>query len=49
MKKIIIATALVFTTGILASQTKENSTQKLSAPVQKFDVSSTRKDIASGD
>jgi len=50
MKKIIIAAALVLTTGILASQTKVNSTAKTAQPlITKSALSSDSKELASGD
>jgi len=49
-KSIIIAAALVFTTGILASQTKVNSAPKTAAviTIQKS-VMADKKDLASAD
>ena len=49
MKKIIIAVALMLTTGILASQTKVNSVKSASVTLQKFSISSEKKDLASAD
>jgi hypothetical protein len=48
MKKFIIAAALVFTTGILASQTKVNSPQPNLITIQR-NILPDRKDLASGD
>jgi hypothetical protein len=49
MKKfIIIAGALVFTTGILASQTKVNAAKPTTITIPNA-VSSDRKDLASAD
>jgi hypothetical protein len=48
MKKFIIAAALVFTTGILASQTKATNPQPVQVNVPHA-VSFDRKDLASGD
>jgi len=48
MKKIIIVTALTFTTGIWASQTKVNSIHT-DVSMQKLIVSSEKKDLANGD
>jgi hypothetical protein len=48
MKKIIIATALILTTGVLSSQVKVNNNPKISITVQN-PVSSERKELASGD
>jgi hypothetical protein len=49
MKKIIIAAALVFTTGILASQTKVSHAQPTTVSIQRPSISTDRKDLASGD
>jgi predicted lipoprotein len=50
MKKIIIAAALVLTTGVLASQTKVNSTPAATQPViTKSNLSANSKELASGD
>jgi hypothetical protein len=50
MKKIIIiAGALVFTTGILASQTKVNNSSQTPVSLQKFTISTEKKDLASAD
>jgi len=49
MKKFIIAAALVFTTGILASQTKENNTKTVQAITIQKSVSTDMKDLARGD
>jgi hypothetical protein len=50
MKKFIIAAVLVFTTGVLASQTKINSPQPTATiTIQKSVMSADRKDLASGD
>ncbi len=50
MKKIIIiAGALVFTTGILASQTKVNNNNQVIVSVQKVTISTEKKDLASAD
>jgi len=48
-KTIIIAVALVFTTGILASQTKVSSTSTVQAITIQKAVSADRKELASGD
>jgi hypothetical protein len=48
-KTIIIAAALVFTTGILASQTKvSNATTVQATTIQKV-LTTDRKELASGD
>jgi len=49
MKKILIVTALTFTTGIWASQTKVNSIHTDAVSMQKLIVSSEKKDLANGD
>jgi hypothetical protein len=50
MKKFIIVAALVLTTGVLASQTKENSPARTTQPVITKSFSSTdSKELASGD
>jgi hypothetical protein len=48
MKKIIIAAALIFATGIVASRTKENNVKPAQAVAQRtfFD---SKKELASGD
>jgi len=48
-KTFIIAAALVFTTGILASQTKVGSTPAVQAINITKPVSADRKELASGD
>jgi len=48
-KTIAIAAALVFTTGILASQTKVNNTTTVQAITIQKAVSADRKELASGD
>jgi len=48
MKKIIIAAALVITTGVFASQIKHDNTQPTQVSVQKTFYES-RKELASGD
>jgi len=48
-KTIIIAAALVFTTGILASQTRVNSTPTVQAVTIQKTVATDRKELASGD
>ena len=50
MKKFIIAAALVLTTGVLASQTKVNSSAPTPQPVITISTLSTdSKELASGD
>jgi hypothetical protein len=50
MKKFIIAAvALVFTTGILASQTKVNNTKTVTTITVPNNISIDRKDLASAD
>jgi len=49
MKKFIIAAALVFTTGILASQTKFNNVQSTPTISIQKTLAADRKDLASGD
>ena len=50
MKKIIIAAALVLTTGVLASQTKVNTKASNTQPViTKSTLSVDSKELASGD
>jgi hypothetical protein len=49
MKTIIIAAALVFTTGILASQTTVSHAQPTNTTIQRPSISTDRKDLASGD
>jgi len=48
-KTIIIAVALVFTTGILASQTKVNNTQTVQAITIQKAITADKKELASGD
>jgi len=48
-KTIIIAIALVFTTGILASQTKVGSATTVQAVTIQKAVATDRKELASGD
>jgi len=50
MKKIIIAAVLILTTGVLASQTKVNSTHSVQQPIViKPTLSVDSKELASGD
>jgi hypothetical protein len=50
MKKIIIAAALILTTGVLASQTKVNTKATIAQPlVTKSTLSNDSKELASGD
>jgi len=49
MKKFIIAAALVFTTGVLVSQTKINTPQPSASITIQKTVMADRKDLASGD
>jgi len=50
MKKFIIAVALVFTTGVLVSQTKVNSKAPIAQqPITKTTLSNDSKELASGD
>ncbi|WP_183574754.1 hypothetical protein HDF18_00635 [Mucilaginibacter sp. X5P1] len=49
MKKLIIAATLIFTTGILASQTKMNNSHPASVSIQKFNISTEKKDLATAD
>jgi len=49
MKKLIIAATLIFTTGILASQTKMNNNHPASVSIQKFTISNEKKDLATAD
>jgi len=49
MKKIIIAVALVCTSGILASQTKENKSKKVEQLTLPTVSVSDRKELASAD
>jgi hypothetical protein len=48
MKKIIIAAAVIFTTGILSVRTKSTSVQPTYAMIQKS-VFDCKKELASGD
>ena len=49
MKKIIIAVALMLTTGVLSSQTKLDSTQTQHILLSKSPLSNDSKELASGD
>jgi ABC-type proline/glycine betaine transport system substrate-binding protein len=50
MKKFIVVAALVLTTGVLASQTKSNSTVRITQPgIPKSTLSTDSKELASGD
>jgi len=49
MKKIIIAAALLLTTGALSSQTKVNNTLIEQSPLSKSPLSNDSKELASGD
>jgi len=50
MKKIIIAAALVLTTGVLASQTKvKNSAPNAQPAITKSTLSTNSNELASGD
>jgi hypothetical protein len=49
MKKIIIAAALILTTGVLASQTKANTTPAPQPVITKATASTDSKELASGD
>ena len=49
MKKFIIAAALIVTTGVLSSYTKESPTKPASIRITLTNVSSQRKDLASAD
>jgi len=50
MKKLIIAAALILTTGVLASQTKVSSLPTVHQPtITKSTLSTDSKELASGD
>jgi hypothetical protein len=49
MKKIILATALILTTGVLSSQIKTNNMPFTTTSMQKFNISSELKNLASAD
>ena len=49
MKKIILATTLIFGMGILSSQVKINNMKTTSVTVQNFNISSCLKNLASAD
>jgi hypothetical protein len=49
MKKIIVATALILTTGALSSQTKINTVPTAQPIITKTSLSADNKELASGD
>jgi len=50
MKKFIIAAALILTSGVLASQTKVNTTkQQVQVTITKSTLANDSKELASGD